>query len=195
VFSSCNHAVCADWFQARDVVASNALTRIDAATAHLYPWEVEDSDEFCKHWVTMLDPAGIDMKDVAALIQAISSLLWPILALAVVLIFRSQIGEVLGQFKRMKKGKFFGQEIELSEKLVEDDDSSRILNAYLLPNGTYSPERLQTLNALLRDLGVVRDVRLILDGEGDVELRKNLIRYAKEKGFGLDAPATNQASG
>jgi hypothetical protein len=135
------------------------------------------------------------MKDIAALIQAISSLLWPILVLLVVLIFRSQIEEVLGQFKRMKKGKFFGQEIELSEKLVEDDDSSEILNAYLLPNGAYSPERLQTLNALLRDLGVVRDVRLILDGEGDVALRKKLIKYAKEKGFGLNTPATNQASG
>ena len=46
------------------------------------------------------------MKDVAALIQAISSLLWPLLMLAVVVIFRSQIEEVLGQFKRMKKGKF-----------------------------------------------------------------------------------------
>ena len=135
------------------------------------------------------------MKDVAALIQALSSLLWPMLAFLVVLIFRSEIGDVLGQFKRMKKGKFFGQEIELSEVLVQDDDSSRILNAYLLPNGTYSPERLQTLNALLRELGVVRDVRLILDGEGDVALRQRLIKYAKEKGFGLDAPAANQASG
>src|SRR5882672_8496436 len=127
------------------------------------------------------------MKDAAALIQALSSLLWPILAFLVVLIFRSEIGDV--------KGKFFGQEIELSEVLVQDDDSSRILNAYLLPNGTYSPERLQTLNALLRELGVVRDVRLILDGEGDVALRQRLIKYAKEKGFGLDAPAANQASG
>jgi hypothetical protein len=135
------------------------------------------------------------MKDVAALIQAISSLLWPILVLVVVLIFRSQIGEVLGQFRRMKRGKFFGQEIELSETLVENDDSSTVLNAYLLPNGEFRPERLQTLNSLLRELGVVRDVRLILDGEGDAALRKQLIKYAKEKGLGLDMPAVNQASG
>lgn len=134
------------------------------------------------------------MKDVAALIQAISSLLWPILVFLVVIVFRNQIEEVLGQFKRMTKGKFFGQEIELSEAILQDD-SSKILNAYLFPEGKYSAARLQTLNALLRELGVVRDVRLILDGADARTLRQQLIKYAKEKGFGLDTPPSNQASG
>jgi hypothetical protein len=50
---------------------------------------------------------------------------------------------------------------------------------------------LQTLNTLLRELGVVRDVRLILDGAEGAALRKQLIKYAKEKGFGLDTPAAS----
>ena len=74
-------------------------------------------------------------------------------------------------------------------------NSSTVLNAYLLPDGEFRPERLQTLNSLLRELGVVRDVRLILDGEGDAALRKQPIKYAKEKGLGLDMPPVNQASG
>jgi hypothetical protein len=40
----------------------------------------------------------------------------------------------------------------------------------------------------------VRDVRLILDGAEGVALRKQLIKYAKEKGFGLDAQPGNQAT-
>ena len=153
---------------------------------------VADFWKFCQHQAILLS-ADIEMKDVAALIQAVSSLLWPILVLVVVLIFRIQLGEVLGQFKRMTKGKFFGQEIELSETLVRDD-SSKILNAYLFPNGVYSPERLQTLNSLLRELGVVRDVRLILDGAEGAALRQQLINYAKEKGFAVDLPMAGPAA-
>ena len=79
--------------------------------------------------------------------------------------------------------------------MLAQDESSKILNAYLFPNGAYSLERLQTLNALLRELGVVRDVRLILDGAEGAALRKQLIKYAKEKGYAVDAPRANQATG
>jgi hypothetical protein len=136
------------------------------------------------------------MKDIAVLIQALSSLLWPILAFLIVLVFRLEIRDVMVRLARMKRGKFFGQEIEIEvSEVLAQDDSSKILNAYLFPNGAYSLERLQTLNALLRELGVVRDVRLILDGAEGAALRKQLIKYAKEKGYAVDAPTANQATG
>jgi hypothetical protein len=135
-----------------------------------------------------------DLKDVAALVQAVASLLWPVLVLLTILMFRAELAEVLGQFKRMKRGKLFGQEIELSE-VMDKDDSSNLLTAYLFPNGTFSEERLQVLNGLLRDLGVVRDVRLILDGSEAAPLRKQLIRYATEKGYGIDPRTPDQVTG
>src|SRR5436305_3366373 len=137
---------------------------------------------------------GADLKDVAALVQAVASLLWPILVLLTLLMFRAELSEVLGQFKRMKRGKLFGQEIELSE-VMEKDDSSNLLNAYLFPNGAFSAERLQVLNGLLRELGVVRDVRLVLDGAEGAPLRKQLIRYATEKGYGIDPRTPDQGTG
>ncbi len=54
------------------------------------------------------------MKEVTELIKAIATLLWPILGFVALLLFRSQISEAIG---RIKKGKFLGQEIELSEDL------------------------------------------------------------------------------
>ena len=54
------------------------------------------------------------MKDVAALISAIASLLWPIFAFAVLALYRKQLG---GLIARLRKGKLLGQEIELDESL------------------------------------------------------------------------------
>lgn len=54
------------------------------------------------------------MKDLALLIQAISSLLWPILSFVALYLFREQLITILS---RLKKGKFLGQEIELNETL------------------------------------------------------------------------------
>jgi hypothetical protein len=135
-----------------------------------------------------------DLKDVAALVQAVASLLWPVLVLLTILMFRAELAEVLGQFKRMKRGKLFGQEIELSD-VMEKDDSSNLLNAYLFPDGAFSPERLLVLNGLLRELGIVRDVRTILDGAEAAPLRKQLIRYAAEKGYGIDSRTPDQVTG
>ena len=135
-----------------------------------------------------------DLKDVAALVQAIASLLWPILVLLTFLMFRTELSGVLDQLKRMKRGKPFGQEIELSE-VMDKDESSDLLNAYLFPNGAFSAGRLAILNGLLRQLGVVRDVRLILDGAEGAPLRKQLIRYATEKGYGIDPRTPAQVTG
>lgn len=54
------------------------------------------------------------MQEFATLIQAIAALLWPIFAFTALFIFRKQLIDLLA---RLKKGKLFGQEIELSESL------------------------------------------------------------------------------
>jgi hypothetical protein len=54
------------------------------------------------------------MKDWADLIRAIATLLWPLLAFAVVYVFKEQARELVS---RLRRGKLFGQEIELEEKL------------------------------------------------------------------------------
>jgi hypothetical protein len=51
-------------------------------------------------------------KDVADLISATASLLWPIIAITVITWFRPELRALLA---RIKKGKFLGQEIELDE--------------------------------------------------------------------------------
>ncbi len=54
------------------------------------------------------------MKDYAPLIQAIASLIWPLVVAGIVLYYRKEIKELLG---RIKRGKFLGQEIELEGPL------------------------------------------------------------------------------
>jgi len=127
------------------------------------------------------------MEHVAELLQAVASLLWPILVFLVIFLFRQELREILGQFKRMKRGKFFGQEIEFSDKLVPDDTSD-VLTKYLFPNGTFSEARTQILNKYLSEIGIERDVRLILDGAEAAPARQALIAYAKEKGVRFDEP-------
>ncbi len=61
------------------------------------------------------------MKDVAALISAIASLLWPIFAFAVLAIYRKQLGDFIA---RLRKGKVLGQEIELDESLDKLEKSA-----------------------------------------------------------------------
>jgi hypothetical protein len=54
------------------------------------------------------------MKDLAALLQGIASLAWPVVALIALLMFRKELKSILG---RLRKGKAFGTELELSESL------------------------------------------------------------------------------
>jgi hypothetical protein len=56
------------------------------------------------------------MNEISELLKAIASLLWPILGFVVLLLFRSEIAKAV---RRIKRGKFFGQEFELSEELAE----------------------------------------------------------------------------
>src|SRR5438067_9078998 len=55
-----------------------------------------------------------DLKDIAAVIQACATLLWPIFAFVALLVFRPQLQQLLG---RLRKGKFLGQEVELDQSL------------------------------------------------------------------------------
>ena len=54
------------------------------------------------------------MQALATLLQAIASLLWPLLGFTALFLFRKQIADVVS---RLKKGKLLGQEIELNESL------------------------------------------------------------------------------
>lgn len=54
------------------------------------------------------------MKDIAALLSSIASLLWPVFAFVMLAMYRKQLGDLIA---RLRKGKLLGQEIELDESL------------------------------------------------------------------------------
>ena len=66
------------------------------------------------------------MKDLAGLLQAIAALLWPILTFVLVWRFRIEIADLL---KRVKRGKFLGQELELGESLDKLNESALVAAA------------------------------------------------------------------
>jgi hypothetical protein len=61
------------------------------------------------------------MKEFAELIQAIAALLWPTLTFILVWRFRFEIADLL---KRLRRGKFLGQELELGESLDKLNESA-----------------------------------------------------------------------
>ena len=128
------------------------------------------------------------MKPAAELIQAISSLLWPVFAFAALFVFHEQIRVLLVQLGKLNKGKFLGMELEFSDRL-KPDSSTDVLRAYLSPDGKYDDRRRKVLNGLLREIGITRDVRLILIGEEGAPFRNQLIEYAMKKGIALTAAA------
>jgi hypothetical protein len=64
------------------------------------------------------------MQNVALVIQALASLLWPIFAFLALYLFRSEMIDVI---KRVKKGKIFGQEFELDENLRILEDRVKVV--------------------------------------------------------------------
>jgi hypothetical protein len=129
------------------------------------------------------------MKDYSDLIGAISSLLWPVFAFVALLLFRNQIRELLVQLGKLNKGKILGVELEFRDALKQDR-STDILRAYLWPGGKYDDRRRRALNNLLKEMGIERDVRLILVGEEGAAFRDQLIAHAQKKGLALEAPGT-----
>lgn len=65
------------------------------------------------------------MAELSKLIEAIAALLWPLAALTALLLFKSQIADLLS---RIKKGKLLGQEVELSESLEQLQKSASELS-------------------------------------------------------------------
>lgn len=61
------------------------------------------------------------MEEISNLLKAIAALLWPLLAFTILFLFKKEVAEIL---KRLKGGRFFGQEIELNESLVKLDLSA-----------------------------------------------------------------------
>jgi len=55
------------------------------------------------------------MSEISELLKALASLLWPIFAFVVLFLFRSQLADAIGRFK---KGKLLGQEVELNDSLA-----------------------------------------------------------------------------
>lgn len=112
------------------------------------------------------------MQEYAPLIQAIAALLWPLFAFTALFVFRAQISDLA---KRLKKGKLFGQEIELEEsldKLTKSAESARSEVAEL-PSPA-APERSADENAVEQDI-----VRRILS-EAALSPKAALISLASE---------------
>lgn len=94
------------------------------------------------------------MKEWAELIQAISALLWPILAFITVFMFRQTIRELL---HRLKKGKLFGQELELNASLTNLEAKSTIVVSELPPTSVAGTTKEDVLKQS-RDSEKVLDV-------------------------------------
>ncbi len=62
------------------------------------------------------------MKEFAELLQGIAALLWPILTFVLLLIFRREIVDVA---RRLKRGKFLGQELELDKSLDQLEEKAK----------------------------------------------------------------------
>lgn len=70
------------------------------------------------------------MKDFAELLKAIASLLWPIVALVLIFVFKPQIK---GLLTRVKSGKVLGQEFQLSEALQELNVAANVGYSEVVP--------------------------------------------------------------
>jgi hypothetical protein len=132
------------------------------------------------------------MKEYAELIQAMASLLWPIVTTGVIVYYRKEVKDLLS---RIKRGKILGQEVELADSLHRLDQSvqaaasevplltatptedKKSLTTELLPAGFYDPveQVVQTAKAfphiglsMLSDL-IDRELREIIFSQGEVD--------------------------
>jgi hypothetical protein len=122
-------------------------------------------------------------KDLADLISAFASLMWPVVTIAIVNWFRPEIRAILS---RIKKGKFLGQEIELAEleartvaaeeKAEDWGASSGASEPHLEASGTVGPDIAQdAIEEVLREAS--RSPRL-----GLMLLSAKIERAARELG-------------
>lgn len=97
------------------------------------------------------------MAEWAELLRAVAALLWPLITLTGIVIFRRQIRELLG---RIKRGKLLGQEIELSESLAQLDASAAAAESEVaaLPHATEPAMRPELEHVEENVVGKVLDV-------------------------------------
>ena len=92
--------------------------------------------------------------DIAQLITAIASVLWPLVALTGLIIFRQEIRSLFG---RLRRGKMFGQEIELETPVqtpspkAESVSASSSRSLQVGPNGFLTEE---SIKKVVEDYGI-----------------------------------------
>jgi hypothetical protein len=90
-------------------------------------------------------------KDLADLISATASLLWPIIMFAIVSWFRPEIRTLLA---RIRKGKFLGQEIEL----LEEKTDAAVANESVVVSATGAADGSSSVTGVATALGEVEEV-------------------------------------
>lgn len=125
------------------------------------------------------------------LIVALATLLWPIVTLIVILVFRKDLTALLA---RVRKGKLFGQEVELDPAILELQEAVREAEQELPEPAARPQELLQRVQELDRDskevldiasrdpeLGIIklaltleREVRLLAGSLGQLEQKRHV---------------------
>jgi len=138
------------------------------------------------------------------LIVALASLLWPIVSLIIVLVFRADLAALL---KRVRKGKIFGQEMELDPSVEEFQKAVNEAQEEI-PESDVGKEQFQkesdeideSINAVFKaantnpELGIIklssvleREIRVLVGSIGQAPQRRmstiHVFRILVEKGY------------
>jgi len=110
----------------------------------------------------VLSVTGAGIEDV---LRGVAYLLWPLVALLAIIVFRPEIRDVL---RRIRKGKFFGQEIELDKSLDRLESEVQALpDIPIPPPAPEEPDR----DIEVRDSGTGReDIQLTVERLRDTRL-------------------------
>ncbi len=126
---------------------------------------------------------------IAEIINAIASLLWPLITACAIYLFRTEIRDLLRRLSHIKKGKLFGTEIELDEKLDQltvDTEKAKEITAgpdILSTKGSDEPVK-QLEQQLLRDSTKSPRISLIaLSEEIDRRMRQLLAASGWHRSF------------
>ncbi len=137
---------------------------------------------------------GINMSELSELIKALASILWPILGFVSVFLFRSEISHAIG---RIKKGTFFGQEVELADELeklqktaAEASEEVALLPPTKIKQGVEEKELVakdknedDTIRGIIKEAGRSPKTALILlASEVEKEARQTLASIGKLQG-------------
>ena len=130
---------------------------------------------------------GIHMSEYSELLKAIASLLWPILGFVALFLFRNEISNAIG---RIRKGKFLGQEVELSDDLerLQRTATEASEEVASLPQASIEPEKQDKdtddpIKAIIKEAGRSPKTALILlASEVEKEARQTLVSIGKLQG-------------